>query len=73
MLSVLSRSARRTSDCTYALSALLGRQVTVRGFWPRRSGTGRFSISLVRMSANSQNTPIRSGTLMNRANRVFRR
>ena len=40
------RSARRTSDCTYALRALLGRHVTVRGFWPNRRGTGKGSLAV---------------------------
>jgi hypothetical protein len=47
--------------------------VTVLGLSPFRIGTGSFSISRVRMSDTSQNTVIRSGTLMKRANRVLRR
>jgi hypothetical protein len=45
----------------------------MRGLPPRSFGTGRFSISAVRMSATSPNTAISSGTLMKRAKRVCMR
>ena len=48
---------------------MLAGQATVRGLPPRSLGTGRSSISAVRMSAISPKMAISSGTLMKRAKR----